>query len=187
MEANSQNHKDQMLVQIKEQYGKLVYSYTCHWGTANHLKTRSSFFHWLQILLSAVSAGGCIAAVVQDQAKLAWIGGVLSTLLLVVGGYLKDKDFDLERNAHISSANKLWLLREEYISLMTDYSFLSEDEIVKKRDDLVKKTIKVYEIAPQTDRRSYAEAKKALKEKEVQFFQTNELNCMLPEHLRSKE
>ena len=187
MEANSQNHKDQMLVQIKEQYGKLVYSYTCHWATANHLKTRSAFFRWLQIILSAVSAGGCIAAVVQDQAKLAWIGGVLSTLLLVVGGYLKDRDFDLERNAHISSANKLWLLREEYISLMTDYDSLGEDEITKKRDDLVKKTAKVYEVAPPTDKRSYVEARKALKEKEVQFFHANELNSMLPEHLRSKE
>lgn len=185
MEANSQNHKDQMLMQIKEQYGKLVYSYTCHWETASHLKTKSAFFHWLQIILSAISAGGCIAAVVQDQAKLAWIGGVLSTLLLVVGGYLKDKDFDLERNAHISTANKLWILREEYVALMTDFSSLSEDEVLKKRDDLVKKTAKVYEMAPQTDKRSYSEAQKALKEGEVQYFNANELNCMLPEHLRS--
>ena len=176
-----------MLCQIKEQYGKLLYSYTCHWGTANHLKTRAAFFQWLQIILSAISAGGCIAAIVQDQAKLAWIGGVLSTLLLVVGGYLKDKDFDLERNKHINTANKLWVLREEYISLMTDYDHISEDEIIRKRDDLLKKTAKVYELAPQTDRRSYLEAQKALKENEVQFFDKNELNCMLPEHLRCNE
>ena len=184
MEPNFQDHKSQMLVQIKDQYGKLVYSYTCHWNTANHLKTRSSIFQWLQIILSAVSAGGCIAAVVQDQSKLAWIGGVLSTLLLVVGGYLKDKDFDSERNAHISAANNLWMIREEYISLMTDFDSLGEPEIVVKRDALVKKTYKVYQTAPQTDKKSYSEAQKALKENEVQFFHSDELNCMLPEHLR---
>lgn len=185
MEANSQNHKVQMYDQIKDQYGKLVYSYTCQWEKANSLKTKSAIFCWVQIILSAISAGGCIAAVVKDQAQLAWIGGVFSTLLLVVGGYLKDKDFDAEINKHINAANSLWLIREEYISLLTDYQMLEEQEVMKKRDELVKQTHEVYSVSPQTGKLSYSKAQKDLKTDEMQYFDDNELNQMLPKHLRN--
>ena len=55
------------------------------------------------------------AAVVTDQAQLAWIGGIVSTLLLVVSGYLKDKDFAAEQKEYRSAATKLWMIREEYM------------------------------------------------------------------------
>ena len=184
MEPNSQNHKQNLYQQIQEQYGKLLYTYTCNLKMASALKKESNIFKWAQIILSAISAGGFIATVVTDQAKLAWIGGIVSTLLLVVSGYLKDKDFAAERKEHTDTASKLWPLREEYISLMTDFDVLSEDAIVTKRDDLMMKTAKIYETAPQTDEKAYAAAQEALKNKEEQFFTQEELNVMLPIHLR---
>ena len=184
MEQSSQNHKEKLYSQIQEQYGKLVYTYTCHWKTADHLKQSLNMYTWLQIVLSAISAGGCLAAVVADQAKLAWIGGVISTLLLVINGYLKDKDFAAEQKEHQVTATKLWAIREDYISLMTDYDCLDNIEISKCRDELVKRTAEVYESAPQTDEKSYKEAQEALKNGEEQFFTQKELNVMLPIHLR---
>lgn len=184
MAQGSLNHKDKMYSQIQEQYGKLVYTYTCQWKTADHLQKTSKIFKWVQIILSAISAGGCLAAVVTDQAQLAWIGGIVSTLLLVVSGYLKDKDFAAEQKEYRSAATKLWMIREEYISLLTDFESLDEQEIEKKREELVKKTAKIYETAPQTDSKSYKEAQDALKNKEEQFFTQQELNVILPMHLR---
>lgn len=184
MEQNSLKHKEQMYSQIQEQYGKLIYAYTCQWKTADHLQSTSKIFKLTQIILSAISAGGCLAAIVTDQARLAWIGGIVSTLLLVVSGYLKDKDFAAEQKEHRSAATKLWTIREEYISLLTDFDALDTQEIIKKRDELVKKSAKIYESAPQTDSKSYAEAQDALKNKEEQFFTQQELNVMLPIHLR---
>lgn len=186
MAQDSQKHKDNLYAQIQEQYGKVLYTYTCHWKTADHLKKAANIFKWIQIILSAISAGGCLAAIITDETKLAWIGGIMSTLLLVVNGYLKDKDFAKEQKEHQTAATKMWVIREEYISLLTDFDALEEQEIVKRRDDLIKKTAKIYESVPQTDEKSYKEAQSALKNKEEQFFTQEELNVMLPIHLRKK-
>ena len=96
----------------------------------------------------------------------------------------KDKDFAAEQKEHMGTASKLWPLREEYISLMTDFDDLPDDTIVSRRDDLMGKTAKIYESAPQTDEKAYAAAQDALKNKEEQFFTQEELNVMLPIHLR---
>ena len=56
----------------------------------------------------------------------------------------------------------------------------------EKRDELQLKTHEVYQNAPKTDNRSYSEAQKALKSDEEQFFTTDELDRLLPSHLRSK-
>ncbi|MBO5623848.1 MAG: SLATT domain-containing protein [Butyrivibrio sp.] len=184
MAQDFQSHKQKIYQQVQEQYGKLVYTYTCHLKRAATLKKESNRFKWAQIILSAISTGGFIATVVTDQAKLAWIGGIVSTLLLVVSGYLKDKDFAAEQKSHIDTASKLWPIREEYLSLLTDFDELSEEDIVGKRDKLMSRTAKVYENAPQTDEKAYADAQDALKNKEEQFFTQEELNVMLPAHLR---
>lgn len=186
MVQDSQNHKEKMYSQIQEQYGKLVYTYTCQWKTADHLKNTAIKFKWVQIILSAISAGGCLAVIVTDQAYLAWIGAIVSTFLLVVSGYLKDKDFAAEQKEHRTTATKLRILREEYISLLTDFDSLDEQEIVKKRDELIKKTAKIYETAPQTDDKSYSEAQKALKNQDEQYFTQHELDVILPIHLRKE-
>ena len=184
MAQNFQNHKEKLYQQISEQYGKLVYTYTCHYKKAASLERESKKFKWIQITLSAIATGGFFATIVSDQAKLAWIGGIISTLLLVVNGYLKDKDFSAEQKAHIDTASKLWPIREDYVSLLTDFDDLSEDDIVDRRNKLMSRTAKVYETAPQTDEKSYAAAQVALKENEEQFFSQEELNAMLPAHLR---
>lgn len=189
MEQNSLSHKQKLYQQIQEQYGKLLYTYTCHLKKASALKKEWNRYKWVQIILSAISTGGFIATVVTDQAKLAWIGGIVSTLLLIINGYLKDKDYAVEQKAHTDTASKLWPLRESYLSLMTDFDDLTDDTIVSRRDDLMEKTAKIYETAPQTDEKAYAAAQDALKNKEEQFFTQEELNVILPIHLRktSKE
>lgn len=184
MAQDFQNHKAKMKQQIEEQYGKLLYTYVTHIYNASFLKKDEKRFKWAQIVLSAISTGGFIATVVTDQAKLAWIGGIISTLLLVVSGYLKDKDFSQEQQQHLKVADALWPIREDYISLLTDFESLEEKEIAEQREKLKKATAKIYEGAIQTDARSYAEAQKQLKDKEHQFFTRDELNKILPEHLR---
>lgn len=184
MAQNFQTHKEKMYNQIQEQYGKLLYTYTCNMKQAALLEKESKKFKWAQIILSAISAGGFFATAITDQTQLAWIGGILSTALLAVNAYLKNKDYAAEEKSHIDAALKLWPLREEYISLLTDFEELDDTEIVQRRDDLMLRTSEIYKTAPQTDERAYSEAQNALKNKEEQFFTQEELNVMLPAHLR---
>lgn len=59
------------------------------------------------------------------------------------------------RKLHLDTSNRLWLLRELYLSLLTDFSTLSREEIVNRRDDLQERVAKVYASAPLTDNKSY--------------------------------
>ena len=89
-----------------------------------------------------------------------------------------------EEQKHIDVANSLWSIREDYISALTDFDALSENEIMEKRELLKDQTAKIYENAIQTDKRSYAAAQQALQKEEEQFFHEEELVNILPQHLR---
>ena len=63
---------------------------------------------------------------------------------------------------------------------------MTNAEICARRDELQIMTAEVYKTAPKTDSKSYSAAQKALKKDEEQFFSREELNLLLPEHLREK-
>lgn len=186
MEANSQLCDSALYNQIEEAYGKVIYSYTTQVIHAGRLYKRYKALKWGQLILSAVSTGGFIGTLISNQIILTWVGGVCSTILLVLTAYFKDVDLSAIHNRHLETSNQLWLLREQYLSLLTDFSTLSRAEIVCKRDDLQTRVAKVYNEAPLTDAKSYSLAQKALKENESQFFSRQELNQMLPESLRKE-
>ena len=87
---------------------------------------------------------------------------------------------------HILAADELWLIREKYVTLMTDFDILSTEDIIATRDTLLQETYEIYKKTPKTNSKSYTEAQEALKNDEEQFFTNEELNQMLPSHLRKK-
>lgn len=186
METNSHCCDDALYNQIEDAYGKVVYTYTTQVIHAGRLNKRNTVLKWAQLILSAISTGGFIGTVVTDQILLAWIGGICSTILLILSAYFKDSEFSSVHQKHLVTSNQLWLLREQYLSLLTDFHVLSREDVVAKRDDLQKRVAAIYDNAPQTDSKSYALAQNAIKNKESQFFSREELNQMLPELLRHK-
>lgn len=184
MEVNSQLCDSTLYNQIEEAYGKVVYTYTTQVIHAGRLHKKYTILKWVQLILSAVSTGGYIGTLITNQILLTWVGGICSTILLVLTAYFKDTDLSAVHKLHLETSNKLWLLREMYLSVLTDFSTLSREEIVSRRDDLQERVAKVYASAPLTDNKSYSLAQKALKENESQFFSRQELNQILPETLR---
>ncbi len=179
-------HKKALLVQIREAYGRVVYTYTSHIKMMNRLTKRNKKIKYTQIALSAVSTGGFIGAVITNETILTVIGGIFSTILLAINLFFKDFNLTEEIKQHQVASDNLWLIREEYISLLTDFCILTEAEIITKRDDLQKRTYELYKQSPKTDAKSYSDAQKALKTEEEQFFTEAELDKILPEHLRCK-
>lgn len=151
---------------------------------ADRLSKRNFWIKWGQIGLSAISTGGFLGVLISNKQILLWAGGLCSTALLALTSYLKDKDISTEKTDHIKTANKLWKVREKYLSLLTDFDEISIEEIVRKRDELLDESSEIYGAAPLTDGKSYAAAQAALKTNEEQFFTQEELNKMLPAHLR---
>lgn len=77
MEQNSP-HKEALMIQIKEAYGKVVYTYTTHLKMMNYLTKKNRIIKYIQIILSAISTGGFIGALITDEVILTCVGGLFS-------------------------------------------------------------------------------------------------------------
>lgn len=186
MEASSPN-RDILYNQIEEMYGKVMYSYTTQVIHAGRLYRRNKLLKWGQLIFSAISTGGIIGNLITKCDSFAWIGGIFSTILLVLTAYFKDNEFSNLHQRHLNTSNQLWMIREKYLSLLIDFNELGREDIVNRRDELHLQLSKIYEEAPLTDDKSYALAQKALQENESQFFSRKELNQILPILLRKGE
>lgn len=177
-------YRDELLLQLKESYGRVVYTYTTHLKKVNSLKINLKRIKYGQIGLSAISSGGFLSYIVMDKQAFNTLGGIFSVILLAFNLFFKNFNIEEEIKQHMVASDELWLVREKYISLMTDFKLLSNEEIANRRDLLQEEVYKIYKKSPKTDLKSYKKAQQALKSEEEQFFTNEELNKMLPAHLR---
>lgn len=184
MEQSSLTYRNDLRKQIKDSLGKVIYTYTTQIINASRIEKFNKHINFLQIFLSAVSASGCLSTIILDKIVLKIIAALCSMILIIISYYMMDRDFLISAKEHLNTANALWEVRENYISLLTDFPMLSDKEIVDKRNNLQNNCMKIYNSAPLTDEKSYKLAQAALKDKEYQFFTKEELNKMLPENLR---
>lgn len=109
---------------------------------------------------------------------------VVAYRIPVSSGVTKEARLAEKSVEHKEYANKLWIVREKYLALMTDAPTLTYGEIAQHRDYLQQELANLYQREPLTSKSSYYEAQKALKNEEEQFFSKEELNKILPAHLR---
>lgn len=181
------SYRGDLEVQLKEAYGRVVYTYTSHLKFMNMLDKKHHQLKYAQILLSAISFTGFLAIIIFDKIVLAFFSGIFSLILLCLNLYYKDFNLPEEIKQHRLASDKLWLIREKYISLLTDIDVKNIDDIVIQRDNLQQETADIYSTSPKTNSKSYKEAQEVLKSEEEQFFTSEELNNILPEHLRNKK
>lgn len=186
MEQNSQKHREGIKQQVKEAYGKVVYTYTANLKDANLKHSKSSVIKVAIIILSAVSTCGLLGIILQwAPIVLAAVTACITLANVILSSYSKAANLDGQELLHINTANRLWKIREKYLSLLTDYDNLSDEEVSKLRDELTDQTAEIYAVAPLTSSKAYKLAQDALKNNEEQFFSQEELNKILPEHLRT--
>ena len=78
------------------------------------------------------------------------------------------------------AADALWLIREQYKSLISDFDMLTDEEVRRKRDELILQVSGVNKNYPGTDDKSFKKAQKDLKEDEKQTFHPGEAEKFLP-------
>ncbi|MCD8089684.1 MAG: SLATT domain-containing protein, partial [Clostridiales bacterium] len=98
--------------------------------------------------------------------------------------YIKNSNPSALAQEHKKTSDILWKIREEYVSLLTDFEMLEAKEIRNKRDELQERTATAYVNSPRTDAKSYRAAQKALKTEEEQTFSEKEIDVMLPNSIR---
>lgn len=172
--------------QLRECYGRVVYSHKTHEKCADILLSRLSTIKLWQIILSAVTIGGFIAAVFGAGKVGAAVGMVVSTALLVLNAYTKNYDLGELSQKHKQAANDLWIVREKYLSLLVDLRIKEKplESLQKRRDELVEQLHSVYSGAPSTTFQAYKRAQDALKKFEDMTFSDAEIDAFLPQELK---
>lgn len=114
------------------------------------------------------------------------IGVVISTVLLVLNAYTKNYDLGELAQKHKQAANDIWLIREQYLSALTDLASgaKSLQELIAERDRLVLALHSVYAGSPSTTYAAYRQAQTALKKNEEMTFSEEEIDALLPRQLR---
>lgn len=185
MERNSPTSEGYKLEsQIREAYGRVVYTLTCHNKIVQRLLSKNNTIKVCQIVLSALTTGSFLAIVLSNELIAGSVGAVFSIALLILNAYTKSFDLVEAAQSHQKVADALWKIREEYVSLLTDFDLLKASEVMERRDNLQNGTAEVYAQSPRTDAKSYKEAQRALKTEEEQTFSEKEIDVMLPNSLR---
>lgn len=175
--------------QLRECYGRVVYTHKTHEKCADLLLERHKQIKLLQIILSALVTGGIISSLSEPWRVVGTvISAVLSTVLLALNSYTKDYDLGAIAQKHRQSASDIWLVREKYLSLLTDLraGCVSIDAILERRDALLKQLHAAYAGAPSTSFKGYQKAQEALKTMEDMTFSDEEIDAFLPKELKRK-
>jgi len=172
--------------QLRECYGRVVYSHKTHEKCADILLSRHSTLKLWQIVLSALTTAGFISTFLGSGEIGAGIGVFISTILLILNSYTKNYDLGELAQKHKHAANEIWLIRENYLSLLTDLKISEStlEEIQKKRDLLLESLHSVYAGSPSTTFAAYKKAQKALQSQEDMTFSNEEIDAFLPTELK---
>lgn len=175
--------------QVREVFGRVVYSHKTHEKCADLAQRRLALIKLWQIILSAVTTSGLLVVAFgpSDKSRLAaGITALISTALLALNAYTKEHDLGKVAQQHKDAADQLWGIRESYLSLLTDLraGVIDVASVRARREELQADLSAVYASAPRTSPAGYAAAQKALKVKEDLTFSDAEIDQFLPAALR---
>jgi hypothetical protein len=172
--------------QLRECYGRVVYSHKTHEKCADILLERQGCIKFWQIVISALVTGGIVSTFFGTKDIGAAISAVLSAGLLALNAYTKDYDLGEIAQKHRQAGSGLWIIREKYLSLLTDIRVgdVPLELIRSRRDALVEELHGVYAGAPSTNYAAYSKAQEALKKLEDMTFSDEEIDAFLPKELK---
>ncbi|MVM33403.1 SLATT domain-containing protein [Spirosoma sp. HMF4905] len=190
MEPNSQPNPlpdlHALTDQIREIYGRVVYSHKTQEKCADILNNQHRLIKTWQLILSAFTTTSVLSRVFTGYDWTLAAAAILSTIQFGFNAYLKEYDLGKVAQRHAESANDLLGIREAYFTLLTDIQskLIRVEDVVAKRDQLEQDLLNIYKSAPRSFPSAYRAASKALKEMEEMTFSDAEIDKFLPNILR---
>lgn len=172
--------------QIREVFGRTVYSHKTHEKCADQYLTKHRRIKFWTIVLSGLTTTSLLIAIWGDSRTATVLGAIASAILVGLTAYTKDFDLGELSQRHADTANRVWAVREAYLSLLTDLAGgrVPIDEIVKERDRLQHVVEAIRKGAPRTTPQAYKAAQRALQENQELTFSEQEIDAFLPVALR---
>lgn len=171
-----------LTAQLRECFGRAVYSHKTHEKCADILLCRLSWLKHAQIVLSVLTSGSLVTEMIGPHSSKGIVPTIFSALLLFLNLYFKNYNYGQMAQAHKEAADKLWNVRESYLSLLTDLTgeIVTTAQAAEKRDKLQKELAAIYSNAPRTNSSAYRKAQDALKYREDMTFSVEEIDAFLP-------
>ena len=135
--ANESPKSDAILEdQLRESFGRVVYSHKTHEKSADILLSRLARIKVFQIVLSALAATGGFSIILGTDEIKVWASFLLSTVLLILNLYARSDDLGGIAQRHRDTGSKLWVIREKYTSLIADLKMriVPIGALTKRRD-----------------------------------------------------
>lgn len=173
--------------QIREIYGRVVYTHKTHEKCADLLKERSDCLKFIEITLSALTTTTILVVLFGDGIIFQFVAAIFSTALLGLTLYSKDFNLLAIAEKHKQAALDILEIREKLLSLLVDIRIDNKEieQLQQKRDELNEQLVNTYRGAPKTINKAYQIASKALQENEEFTFSDAEIDKFLPESLRN--
>lgn len=172
---------------IKQSLGNVIYSQKTQEMATVRKKSYTNLIKWFNIILVGIVFLSLFLDLFNPTDKTyKYIGiavTVIEALFLIFQLSFNPEKESLE---HKNTANKLWLMREKHLNLLTDIKNEISDFATngQKRDLLINELNEIYRNAPQTSRKDYEKATKALNTDERPRADDSEMETFLPENLR---
>lgn len=172
--------------QIRECFGRVVYTHKTHEKEAEACSKTLSTFKVAQIVITALTTSGAVGVLVLDEGWLKFVTAGLALTSLLVSGYMKGFDPGATAQKHRDAASSLWNIRESYLSLLTDLRMdaVPAEVARERRDDLQSQLAALHKGAPQTHYPAYLQAQQALQHNAEYTFAEGEIDLFLPPALR---
>ncbi len=178
------DHKSSLEDQIRECFGRVVYSHKTHERMAEFYAKKLNTYKVTQIAFTGLASTGAVGVLFTDTRWIEVVTVLLSFSTLFVSTYLKNFDLGELTQKHRDAASKLWNVRECYLSLLTDLPRLEIEAAMGRRDELQTMLAAIYHGAPQTNGKAYKEAQDRLQNKQDLTFTAEEIDCFLPLSLK---
>lgn len=188
METNS--HYTKILEdQIRECYAKVVWSHKIQEKCADILNRRLKLLRNMQFILSGLVTTGLLVRVFKGEELALIISTILSAIQFALTTYLKEADLGESIKSHQKSAQELWKIREQYLSLLTDIRLgrFDMEQVASRRDSIFETLSQTYENCPRSFDAAYKEAQKALNVNEELTFSEKEIDNFLPITLKKSK
>lgn len=188
MAVNSQTNNDPhaLEAQIRECYGRVVWSHKTHEKCADILTKSNQRLKITIIILSSITSTGLIATLLGSGPYALVISSITSAITLVFSSYSDSFDLGEVAQKHSYTANDLWNIREKYLSLLTDIhsGAISTKNTLALRDQLQTELKLIYRGSPRTISKAYKDASNGLQSMEEMTFTDEEIDKLLPTKLR---
>lgn len=184
--------------QIRECFAKVAWTFTTFQEEINGMFVANKWIFASKTILSALAAGASIVTIkLPTLIDCSKAGGDLAmdiasvTLLICTVAVValelifKESGFSDKIAQYTAVTSKLWSVREDYISLLTDIRLPNAkvDIIQKRRDTLQEKLAIIYKDVPRTSNKAYEAATKKL-HGEASTLHEDEIDHLLPYALR---